>query len=71
MAENQVPGTIGVSNGSWHWRVRLPCDARRRDILLTFPFSGRRIPADTDRYSFEAAEDEALREASPAALQLG
>ena len=49
MAENQILGTIWVSHGSWHWRVRLPGDARRRDILLTFPFFGRRILADVDR----------------------
>lgn len=49
MAENQVPGTVWASHGSWHWRIRLPGDARRRDILLTFPFSGRRIPADAPR----------------------
>ena len=93
MALKHVPGTVWKHHGAWHWRVTLPGESKRRDVILTFPFSGKRIPADcpestaeaaawrlwekeaakriTDRYSFEAAEDEILREATPAALAMG
>lgn len=55
MAAQNVPGTVWKSHGAWHWRVALPGDTKRRDIVLTFPFSGKRIPADCPQSVAESA----------------
>lgn len=55
MAKQNVPGTVWKSHGSWHWRVKFPDEKRRRDVVLTFPFSGRRIPADSPQSVAESA----------------
>ena len=58
MAYQNVPGTVWKSHGSWHWRVTLPGEKKRRDIVLTFPFSGKRVPAECPQ---SVAEDTAFR----------
>lgn len=55
MAKQQVPGTVWATHGAWHWRVKFPDEDKRRDIVLTFPFSGKRIPADCDQSIAESA----------------
>lgn len=55
MARQNVPGTVWKSHGAWHWRVKFPDEERRRDVLLTFPFSGKRIPADCPQSVAESA----------------
>lgn len=55
MARQNVPGTVWKSHGSWHWRVKFPDERRRRDVVLTFPFSGKRIPADCAQSVAESA----------------
>lgn len=49
-----LPGTLWKSNGAWHWRVALPGE-KRRDMVLTMPFSGARIPDAADRSLAESA----------------
>ena len=55
MARQNVPGTVWKSHGSWHWRVKFPDERRRRDVVLTFPFSGKRIPAECPQSVAESA----------------
>lgn len=55
MARQNVPGTVWKSHGSWHWRVKFPDERRRRDVVLTFPFSGKRIPSDCAQSVAESA----------------
>lgn len=55
MARQNVPGTVWKSHGAWHWRVKFPDEERRRDVLLTFPFSGKRIPAECPQSVAESA----------------
>lgn len=50
-----LPGTLWKCNGAWHWRVKLPDDAKRRDMVLTMPFSGVRIPDTADQSLAESA----------------
>lgn len=55
MARQNVPGTVWKSHGSWHWRVKFPDEKSRRDVVLTFPFSGKRIPAEAPQSVAESA----------------
>lgn len=55
MALKHVPGCVWRSHGSWHWRVKFPGEEKRHDIILTFPFSGMKIPADEPESTAEAA----------------
>lgn len=55
MARQNVPGTVWKSHGSWHWRVKFPDEKSRRDVVLTFPFSGKRIPAECPQSLAESA----------------
>lgn len=55
MARQNVPGTVWKSHGSWRWRVKFPDEKSRRDVVLTFPFSGKRIPAECPQSVAESA----------------
>ena len=51
-----LPGTLWMSHGAWHWRVTLPNEKKRRDYTLTMPFTGERIAAsDSTRSLAESA----------------
>ena len=54
-----LPGTLWKSHGTWHWRVKLPGEEKRKDRALTLPFSAARIPADDSTRSL--AESAAWR----------
>ena len=53
-AKKQLPGTLWKSHGAWHWRVAPP-NGKRRDVLLTIPATGARIPDTAPRSLAESA----------------
>ncbi len=55
MARQNEPGTVWKSHGAWHRKVKFPDETKRRDVDLTFPFSGKRIPADCAQSVAESA----------------
>ena len=55
MKRQNAPGTVWKSHGAWHWKIKFPDERRRRDVVLTFPFSGKRIPAECPQSVAESA----------------
>lgn len=55
MGKRQLPGTLWKCHGAWHWRVQFPGDDRRRDMTLTMPFTGARIPESASESVAESA----------------